>query len=156
MLMGAQPNGRAIKAVNNLLNFDRVTVSTLNLRGVGEGDVLETMDLTKAPEHGITILTGTLDLEHLAEIKLLKSGKSELVNHLILGEGLSRVHGKVVSDVIAGVKVLEGLEEAELAYDVLRRGVVRVGHTLKLRAGELREHTTWQLHTSIEGAHKSS
>jgi hypothetical protein len=43
-----------------------------------------------------------------------------LINHLILGERLSRVLSEVVGDVIARVECLEGLEEAELAYDVLR------------------------------------
>jgi hypothetical protein len=43
-----------------------------------------------------------------------------LIDHLILGERLGRILGKVAGDVIARVEGLEALEEAELAHHILR------------------------------------
>ena len=120
MLVGVNLESGTVKAVNNLLNFHGVAVSFLKLSWVSKGDVFETVNLTEAPEHGVSILTRTLDLEHFAEIEFLECCKCKLIDHLILGERLSRVLSEVVGDVIARVECLEGLEEAELAYDVLR------------------------------------
>jgi hypothetical protein len=78
------------------------------------------VNLTEAPEHGVSILARTLDLEHFAKIEFLECGKCKLINHLILGERLSRVLSKVAGDVIARVEGLKVLEEAELAHHILR------------------------------------
>lgn len=120
MLVGVDLESGAVKAVNNLLNFHGVTISVLKFSWVSKGNVFETVNLTEAPEHGVSILARTLDLEHFAEIEFFECGKCKLIDHLILGEGLSRVLSKVVGDIIAGVEGLKGFEEAELAYDVLR------------------------------------
>lgn len=115
VLIGIDLVGRSIETVNDLLDLDGVAVCVLNLRGVSKGNVFETVDLTKAPEHLVAILTSTLNLEHFAEVKLLKSSQSKVINHLTLGEWLSGVHAQIVGNIVTGVVVLEGLEEAELA-----------------------------------------
>ena len=120
MLVGVDLESGTVKAVNNLLNFHGVAVSFLKLSWVSKGDVFEAVNLTEAPEHGLSILARTLDLEHFAEIELFECGKCKLIDHLILGERLSRVLGKVAGNVIARVEGLKVLEEAELAHHVLR------------------------------------
>jgi hypothetical protein len=120
LLIRANLNGRSVITVDNLLDFDGVSISFLNFGGVSKGDVFKAVNLTEAPEHGVTILASSLDLEHLSEVELLECGKCELIDHLVLGEGLRRVDTEVVGEIIAGVEVLEGLEEAEFANDVLR------------------------------------
>lgn len=88
MLIGINGKRLALETVNDLLDLNRVSIGVLDLLGVGEGDVLETVNFTEAPEHGINILTSALDLEHVAKIKLLKGMKCEVVDHFILSEGL--------------------------------------------------------------------
>lgn len=120
MFVGLNLESGTVKAVNNSLNFHRVAVRFLDLSWVSKGDIFETVNLTEGPEHLVSILARTLDLEHFAEIEFLECGKSKLIDHLILGERLSRVLSKVAGDVIARVKGLEVLKEAELAHHVLR------------------------------------
>ena len=149
-------NGRTFETVNDLLNLNWVSIGRLDFLRIGEGDVFKTVYLAEAPEHGISILASALDLEHLTKVKFLKCVQSEVVDHLVLGQRLRRVDAQVVGDISVRVEGLEGVEEAELAHDVLRGGVVGVGHALELGLSELREYTPWQLHAAIEGAHESS
>ena len=152
MLVRVNSGGVALDAVDDLLDLHWVAIGGLDLLRVGEGDVLETVNFTEGPEHGIAVLTSALDLEHLAQIELLERVQGEVVHHLVLGEWLRGVDGEVGGDVVLGVERVHGLEEAELADDVLRGGVVAVADTLELGGGELREHLAWQLHAPVEGA----
>jgi len=143
-----------IITINNLLDLHWISICSENLLRVSKGNVLKAVNLAKAPEHGIAVFTSSLDSEHLPEVKFLHGMESEIVSHLVLGEGLCRVDREVGGDVILDISLLESLEEAELGHNVLRRSVVGMIDTLELFRSQFGEQTTWQLHTSISSASK--
>jgi hypothetical protein len=119
MLKGFDSGGRALNAIDYLLDLDWVALSIIDLLGVGEGKVFETVDLTEAPEHGVSIFAATLDLEHLSKVKLLERVQGQVVDHLILSERLGRVQGEVGGYFVVGIGDLLSLEETELSDDIV-------------------------------------
>ena len=55
--------GRAFYFVNDLLEFDRVSIGVADLSWICERYVFETVDFTETPEHGVSILATSLYLE---------------------------------------------------------------------------------------------
>jgi len=86
--------------VYELLNRVGVSVGSSKLTSIAEGDVFETVDLTKRPEDGACILAEAAHLEHFGQVCLLGDAADHMVKELRLREGIFVVHRQVVEKLV--------------------------------------------------------
>ena len=77
--------------VNQLLDFYWISVSLLDLFRIAEGNIFKTVDLSETPEHIVSVLASSLNLEQLINIHIVQGFHCNVVKHLILCEGFSSV-----------------------------------------------------------------
>ena len=109
----------SLEAINNLLDLNWISIGCLNFLGVSKGNVFKTVDFTKGPEHWVSVLSRALDLEHFPQVEFLEGVNSDVVHHLVFSERLGGIDREVSGNIIVGVLHVHGLEEAELAHDIL-------------------------------------
>jgi len=120
MLIRVDSRRIAFVAIYDLLDLYWISICLLDFLRISECNIFKTMNFTERPEHGISIFTRALDLEHFAQIKFFKSVKSNIVHHLILGKRLSGVDGEIRGNVAVRVFDIHVFKETELAHNILR------------------------------------
>ena len=141
--------------VDKLLQLVRVAAGCRKLVCIAEGDVLETMYLTKAPEDVVFVLAQSLDLEDLRQIGLLADTLHKVIEELGLGKRILPVHRKMVQKLVFCRAHLPILEQTEASHQVVLT-LVSVSVDANVAARSLCKEACRQLQSHPVGTEEDS